>query len=560
MINSDIYALRLSKIGDALTILPVKEMGSQYALDFTSCPLPESVCKQKINEQFSSAYLAGGYDTKGISKERYIDMGIAHILRSPFFGDANKVLLEGDRVILVYKTNSIFTLEQLLKELHASEIRKAVSSGKPVDWDTVEEDHPGVFNKDDSAEDPMQGFSSDFEDMLYGNEERSRNEIFTAEPGIINKLQTSREGAKDSNLSPLDFFSTGSSVDASIKDENAAAEARFAMAEKKALDSFSDLFAEKPKPQEASAVMNVDSLVNKKGSGDYIEDVFIFNENLSQPAENNPNEASLDANGENFAALEGGESNPETDVYTKPFDFEGKDEAEVKDAPITAANGYEGSIEDRLINEDKILAPNVIIGTDAQPQETEQPNSGDGFNFWNESTAACDTNTSNPVIRPLGSTDSPEANLDHAPSFEFGPEEVGSGSSEHQDRGQLPDRSVLYSTPDDQPPSGQNSSPALFSESPPASPGLTEIPDFSFESSDEHAESTPIKNEKQEVGVGFNFDQEYSGPEMSAPKVDLEANGWVDNESFGGLNEPAPWESTLSAFGKKQERSESKGN
>ena len=75
-------------------------------------------------------------------------------------------------------------------------------------------------------------------------------------------------------------------------------------------------------------------------------------------------------------------------------------------------------------------------------------------------------------------------------------------------------------------------------------------------------ESLENPNEKSEECTRFNFDmgdtKENSGESLGSRLI--EENGWVDNESFGGADQPAPWESTLNTFAKKKDQSERRGN
>lgn len=570
MINSDIYNIRLSKLGGALTILPVKEMGSQYALDFATCPLPESVCKQKISEQFSSAYLAGGYEAKGVTKSKYMDLGIAHILKSPFFGDANKVLLEGDRVILVYKTNSIFTLEQLLRELHATEIKKAVEAGKPVDWDAIDEDHPGAFNKNESPEDPMQGFNSNFEDMLYGQEESSRNNLFSSDTRIINRLQASRESGADDNLSPLDFFSTGS-VPAlqsrSTIEDNERAEARFSMMERRARGSFSELLNNEETPKAEASVMDVGSLARKQEGEDYLKDIFVFNENLSsqapQVAPSNGTPTTVES--AYFDSMEEGDNPVERDLHTQPFDF-GSESVQTTQTP--KSDNLEGSDEERVYGEDGILA-----GTGPMILSSEGGlRSGPGFNFAAQDNhpQVPSINTPRPTERSdhgvldeagesasageMFSFEPSEGSLSNSPAgFEFGQEPVNETTA--FEFPQEPNQAISPSSANnfdfESPVATFNSDVANESEQALASsPVLTQN------------ESLENPNEKSEECTRFNFDmgdtKENSGESLGSGLI--EENGWVDNESFGGADQPAPWESTLNTFAKKKDQSERRGN
>lgn len=199
------YSLPYRLFRKSVAVLPIKEVGSRYALDFQGCPLDTEALKIKIEEVAEGIYRDCGYHERGIRFDVFIEKMLDQILKAKFPGDAIHSTLPGGRSIFLIKTSSFFSADALLREFHRKGIRQLIQEGADLDWAAVCSDYPDLkedfpdgpekilqsFEKPEGALSLGAGFGSDGSFSLPG-------EVSSKPPTVqsVFNVPQSREAAK----------------------------------------------------------------------------------------------------------------------------------------------------------------------------------------------------------------------------------------------------------------------------------------------------------------------------------------------------------------------------
>lgn len=136
------FSVSYRQFRQQVPFLPVREVGSRYALDFDGCSFDRVSLEDRAQAEFVKLYRSGGFESRGIKVEAFIEKALSQLLKAKFPGDANHFILGPDASIFLVKTSSFFNLDGLLREFHKSGIRKLIETEGELNWTAVISDYP----------------------------------------------------------------------------------------------------------------------------------------------------------------------------------------------------------------------------------------------------------------------------------------------------------------------------------------------------------------------------------------------------------------------------------
>lgn len=142
MLTQPAQLLDFKTLRRQIPVLPVKEYGSRYALDFSTKAFTQEEIKTRVSDCFKRVFEKFGYEGRGIDLDAFNERCLKQMLGAKFSGDATKFAIDEDHFVFVYKTTSFFTFDALLREFHKSEILKAYKRNDDLDVDTICADYP----------------------------------------------------------------------------------------------------------------------------------------------------------------------------------------------------------------------------------------------------------------------------------------------------------------------------------------------------------------------------------------------------------------------------------